>query len=465
MTMKPVVFAAWSLFLLASASLTPATEPPPTSLPHDISLRQCLQIAVEHNAQLRAASTKFLATEGQVISLHAILYPKLQAQGLTTPTTFFVQFQQTLYNRATFPQLRISRLSEEQVRINYRQTFDDVMFQVRQAFINALAARAEVELFRDYADRQANALASAQQLFEAGQVQKNTVLSIEVKANLAKRYQAEFELQYTQALLALDTLLGRELPDSTHLAGELLTEAPSQLDAGKLTTAALQNRQDLKLLESVQLSAEQQIEVDLQNAYPVAGLSANGAFQAPAFGPISGGGYDLERNYNEPATQRQAGNSQVAAGFYVTWQIFDGGSLKGVKMSDNAQIASRDVALEELRQSIAEEVNSAVATMIVARDNLRTLNGQASEEELRHLADLEYEAGRLRQLDKAYLEDDILQQQQQRLTAKYRLSLAAAALDHALGNGPEHPLPNQGLESAFTCQGCARSPFQKPVLK
>ena len=62
---------------------------------------------------------------------------------------------------------------------------------------------------------------------------------------------------------------------------------------------------------------------------------------------------------------------------------------------------------------------------------------ELSEEELRHLAELEYEAGRLRQLDKAYLEDDILQQQQQRVTAKYRLSLAAAALDHALGDGLE----------------------------
>jgi len=169
---------------------------------------------------------------------------------------------------------------------------------------------------------------------------------------------------------------------------------------------------------------------------PVAGLSANGAFQAPAFGPISGS-YDLERNYNEPATQRQSGSSQVAAGFYVTWQIFDGGSLKGVKMSDKAQIASRDVALQELRHSISEEVNSAVATMVIQRDNLQALHGQASEQELRHLADLEYETGRLRQLDKAYLEDDILQQQQQRLIARYRLSLAAAALDHALGDGLE----------------------------
>jgi len=431
-------FAAGWLFLLCgplcATGTLPATRPDP---PRDISLEDCLRIAIEHNPQLRAASTQFLAAEGQVIILHAILYPKLQAQALTTPTTLFVQFQQTLYNRATFPQLRISRLTEEQARINYRQTFEDVAFQVRQAFINALAARAEGELFQDYAAREGEALNSAQQLFAAGHVEKNTVLGIQVKAELAKRYRAGFDLQSTQALLALSTVLGQELPPSTHLTGELLRTAPSQLDAAQLTDTALQNRQDLKLLESMQLSAEQQIEVDLQNAYPIAGISSYSAFQAPAFGPINAGGYDLERNYNEPSTERAAGDSQLPFSFYVTWQVFDGGNLRGVKMSDKAQIASRDVALQELRHSISDQVNSAVATIDLERDNLRALEGQASGGELRHLADLEYEAGRLRQLDKAYLEDDILQAQLQRVVTEYRLSLAAASLDHALGDGLE----------------------------
>jgi outer membrane protein TolC len=440
--MKPVFFAAWLLFPLIG--LTRGAEPSPAqpsdSSPQDFSLTQCLKIAAEHNPQLRLASTQFLATEGRVIALHALLYPKLQAQGLTTPTTLFVQFQQTLYNRATFPQLRISRLSEDQVRINYSQTFDDVMYHVRQAFINALGARAEVELFRNYTDRETKALASAQQLFNGGQVQKNTVLSIQVKADLAKRSLAGLELQYTQALLALGTAMGQDLPKSAHLEGELLTQAPTQLDAGQLTAEALQNRQDLKLLESAILSDQQQIEVDLQNAFPIVGISSNSAFQAPAFGPVNAGGYDLERNYNEPATERQFGNSQLPVSLYATWQFFDGGSLRGIKMSDNAQIATREVALQDLRRSIAEQVNSAVATIIVARDNLQALGAQASEEELRHLSDLEYQAGQLRQLDKAYLEDDILQQQQQRITAKYQLSLASAALDYALGDGLETSL-------------------------
>ncbi len=438
MTMRPLIFSTW---LLCLAGLVRGKElastPPSASKQQDVSLVQCLQIAAEHNAQLRQASTQFLAAEGQVISLHAILYPKLQAQALSTPTTLYVQFQQTLYNRATFPQLRISRLTEEQAKINYRQTFNDVMFHVRQAFINALGANAEVELYRNYAKQQTAALASAQQLFEGGQVQKNTVLSIQVKADLAKRQQTQFELESAQALIALNILLGQDLPKSARLTGELLSDAPADLDAGKLTTEALKNRPDLKLLESAQMSAEQQIEVDLQNAYPIVGIESNSAFQPPAFGPINAGGYDLERNYDEPATERAFGNSQLPISLYVTWLFFDGGGLKGIKISDKAQIASRDVALQELRHSIAEDVNSAVATIDLERDTLHALNEQAPAGELRHLSELEYETGRLRQLDKAYLEDDILQQQQARLDAQYQLSMAAAVLDHALGDGLE----------------------------
>ncbi len=439
MTMRPLIFSTWLLCLAAGLvwGTEVASPPPLASKQHDVSLAQCLQIAAEHNAQLRQASILFLAAEGHVISLHAILYPKLQVQALTTPTTLYVQFQQTLYNRATFPQLRISRLTEEQVKINYRQTFNDVMFHVRQAFINVLGANAEVELYRNYAKQETTALASAKQLFEGGQVQKNTVLSIQVKAELAKRQQAQFELESARALIALNVLLGQDLPTSAHLTGELLSDAPAALDAGKLTLEALKNRPDLKLLESTQMSAEQQIEVDLQNAYPIIGIESQSAFQPPAFGPINAGGYDLERNYNEPATERAFGNSQLPISLYATWLFFDGGNLGGIKMSDKAQIASREVALQELRHSIAEDVNSAAATINLERDTLHALNEQAPVAELRHLSELEYETGRLRQLDKAYLEDDILQQQQERLTAQYQLSLAAAALDHALGDGLE----------------------------
>ncbi len=48
-------------------------------------------------------------------------------------------------------------------------------------------------------------------------------------------------------------------------------------------------------------------------------------------------------------------------------------------------------------------------------------------------------AGRVRLLDKVNLESDIMQQRQLRLASQIRLSLALAALDHALGRGLAAP--------------------------
>jgi len=398
-------------------------------------------MALEHNPDLQTASAQFLAAEGKVIKLHAILYPTLNAQALSTPLTFYVQFQQTLYSHATFPQLKLSRLTQNQAFINYSQALSDVVFQVRQAFTTALGARQQIELLHMYGVRQTIALTSAQQLFDAGKVQKSVLLSIQVKGNLAKQREDAAELEYTQAKLALDNLLGQPLPQGIRIVGDFIKDAPAKLDVNELTETALRNRPDLKLLESLQLSAQQQIEIHQKNAYPIVGISSNAAFQPPA-GPT--GSFDLERNYNEPSVQRKAGNTQLPISLYFTWQIFDGGNLEGVKMADQAQLASRDVTLTQLKQSIPGEIAAAVAIITTERDTLRLLDAQISPEELRHSSELDYDAGRIRQLDRVNLEDSLLQQQQLRLNSQIRLNLAMAVLDHALGRGLETPQRTSG---------------------
>ncbi len=107
------------LALLLSAAAVRAAEPP------SLTLRQCLQTALDHNPQISLASLQFLDTEGKVLRLHAILYPTLNAQALTAPTVLYVQVNQVFYSRATFPQLRLSRLAPrpgaDQLPAGYRR--------------------------------------------------------------------------------------------------------------------------------------------------------------------------------------------------------------------------------------------------------------------------------------------------------------------------------------------------------
>jgi len=401
--------------------------------PQTYSLNRCIQIAAEHNAEIRIAATQFLAAKGKVIQLRAILYPQVDVQALTTPMDIYVQIDQVIYSRATFPQLRLGRLTEDQAVINYQQTLTDVVFQVRQAFANVLAASDRVDIVRKFSEDKVASIKSAQQLFDAGQVQKSVITNIQVQADLSKRNLANDELAYTQAKLLLENILGQPLPPSARFAGNFSTTLPENLDTGKLIGEALRDREDLKLLESLKMSDEQRIQIDSKNAYPLIGFSSNSTIQPPATAFSSD--FNAEANYNEPQTAVGAGQTQLPFSLYFTWILFDGGNVRGLKMSDTAKIATREVAISELKQSITGEISGAVSRIVTQRKSLREMADQPKPDELRKLSEAAYQAGNIRQLDKVNLENDILTQEMLQLNSQYQLCLAAAALDHALGHG------------------------------
>jgi outer membrane protein TolC len=409
------------------------------AVPHTLTLRQCLALALDHNPELRTASTQFLSAEGRVIQLHAILYPTVNAQALSTPLIFYVQIQQTFYSRATLPQLRLSRLTREQAFLNYRQSLVDVAFQVRQAFTTALGAQDEAALGRQLIEGRNAAFKTGQDLFNAGQFQRGNVLPLQVLANLAQQSETLDVLAGQQGVLALAQVIGIDLPDDVKLAGDLDDHGPAQLDVGALSTQALHGRADLQLLENARLSAEQQIQIDLKNAWPTVGFQSDSAIQPPSFLPGGAAAYDLERNYDEPETQRVEGNTQLPLSLYMDWTIFDGGNLIGVKRAEKAQIASQQVAIDALKQAIPGEIASAVSSIESERATLRLLGDQPPPSSVEKDANVDYDAGRVRLLDKVNLETDIVRQRQLRLASQIRLSLALAALDHALGRGLEAP--------------------------
>jgi outer membrane protein TolC len=423
------------LFVAGLLASMPVQADEPT--PRTLNLPQCLALALDHNAELRTASTVFLGAEGKTLKLHAILYPSVDAQALSTPLIFYVQIQETFYSRATLPQLRLSRLTRQQAFLNYRQALVDVVFQVRQAFTTALGAQVQAGLDRQLiAGRQAD-LKTARQLFAAGRLRRSDVLPLEVLASLGNQGSSLAEVARQEGTLAIAQVIGIDLPANVQLQGSLVDDGPAQLDTGALSAEALRDRQDLKLLQNARLSARQQIEIDLKNAYPTAGFESDSTFQPPAFLSGTNGNFDLERNYDEPETQRIAGDTQLPLSLYFTWQIFDGGQLAGVKVSEQAQIASQQVAIDALRRAIPGEVAAAVSTIELERATLRQFTTQPAPGDAEKAENVDYDAGRVRLLDKTNLETDIIRQRQLRLASQIRLSLALASLDHALGRGVE----------------------------
>ncbi len=411
----------------------------PAAVPHTLDLRQCFALALEHNPQLRQASVQFLSAEGRTMQLHAILYPTVNAQAVFTPLVFYVQIQQTFYSADTLPRLRLSRLTREQAFLNYRQALVDVFFQVRQAFTNALGARAQARLVSDLTASRQAAVTAGRNLFAAGHLQRSDVAPLEVLASLARQDVSSATLGEQEAVFALAQIIGVDLPADEQFKGSLEDRGPAELDPAALSAQALRDRTDLQLLENARLSSEQQIRIDLKNLYPQIGFESESAIQPPSFLPGGATSFDLERNYDEPETQRQNGNTQLPLSLYFNWLIFDGGQLAGLRAVDQARLATQREAVEALRRSIPGEVASAVSIIEAERGTLRLLGDQTPPADVEQQATVDYQAGRVRLLDKVNLETDIVAQRQLRLASQIRLSLALAALDHALGRGLEVP--------------------------
>ena len=104
-------------------------------------------------------------------------------------------------------------------------------------------------------------------------------------------------------------------------------------------------------------------------------------------------------------------------------------------MGDQATLATQQEAVAALKHSIPGEIAQAVASIETESATLKLLGDQTPAADVEQATTVDYQAGRVRLLDKVNLETDIVRQRQLRLASQIRLSLALAALDHALGRG------------------------------
>ncbi len=326
-TMKPVVFATWLLFSLAG--LTRGTEPPPAAQPasprQDVSLAQCLQIAIEHNFQVRQASTQFLATEGRVISLHAILYPKLQAQALSTPTTLYFQFSTDALQPRDFPPVAhqpiVRRAGPDQLSPNPGGTSS---FRSGRPSSMPWAPARRSSYIAIMPTGRPRPSPPRNSFSKPARVQKNTVFSIQVKANLAKRYQADFELQSTQAPSRARYPSGPGFaqvgPAHRRIVGcrALPTRCRRADCHGLAKTAGFEIARVGRNCPPEQAKSRSICKMPI----PSSASPPTGPFSRHPSARSTRGGYDLERKYDEPATERAFGSSQLPLSLYVTWQIF-----------------------------------------------------------------------------------------------------------------------------------------------
>lgn len=420
-----------ALGMLLGGWLSAAAEVP-------LDWRKSVEWALLSNPDIRQASAGYLDADGRAVGLRAILYPQAQAQVLSIPLVVYVKVEHALYDRARAPRLELAGLAREQADANFRLVLTEVVYRTRVSFLAALASGKACALREEYLQECRRALKSAGALFDAGKIKKSDVTRLQVREKLAQDQLLQAQSARGQALAELERTLGRKLDDATVAVGELGSEKVPDADVSSLVGLAFANRADLRLLKTTQAAGREKLVLSTQPLFPRVTVGGEAAIQIYSAGV---GDFDLNRNDNEPGAQREAGNSQVIGNVRLAWTFYDGGRSHGQKLAAGAELAERARALVALERAIPGEVAQAVEGLERARSGLAELALAPRTADLRSMAELDWNAGKMRFLDRCLLEDTIMAQQLKVLDASYHFSLYAAALDHSLGRVADFAAP------------------------
>ena len=243
-----------------------------------ITLDQAIQMALEHNHALRATRTQIQQSQAQeltasirpnpVFSFNSLFIPftAATADNINTISEFDVGFGYT-FERGHKRQRRISA-ARDQTSVTQSQVADaerTIIFNVSQQFVNALLAKANVELATQDLESFQQTVNIGQLQYKAGQISEGDLLKIQLQLLQFQNDKSQAELSQVQALAALRQLVGYDsvTPDY-QIIGDLQYQ-PVTLGLPDLQAKALANRPDLHAAQQGVTAARSQYQLAQAN--------------------------------------------------------------------------------------------------------------------------------------------------------------------------------------------------------
>ena len=255
---------------------------------------------------------------------------------------------------------------------------------VADAFFNAQLALAAIEIAvanRSFYERQ---LQDAESRFEVGSGSLSDVLNMKVQLNSAENSQLTSTRDYEAARYALAALLGiadAVLPEQVKLAEldkecDISSDRIGTTDGDRFIKEALKARPDLAALEMQIKGAEAAVELARTDGRPAVQLVGK------IEGSTSDGLLPMDEDFG------------AFVGLSASWNLYSGGAVDAAVLEAHQAKREAKYAYDELRNSIASEVQQAVISLAAARKQVR-LQRKTVElvEKNRKLAKSEYEAG------------------------------------------------------------------------
>lgn len=427
----------------AQSVLTPASGSAQTEetlgrdrpiLSGSLSLAEATRIAREQNLGVQVATQDVSIAEAQIKSAQSARLPvvSLGAAATLANEDFFYTtsvgpgnipreaagefnagLSLPLYTggrlKARFNQTQVER----EVAVADRGTTQlEAVFMVKQAYLQALFTRSQLNTYREYVAEREAALQNTRDRFAVGKVARVYVLVDQTELANAKRALIAAQTVFDKAMVDLKTGLGVSLTSELTLSDALDARA-IPLDLPQILTKAKQNSPELSALRLKVKASEAEVQIARAaflpqvNLYTQAELRAPGA---PGFG--SGGSIAVVAN----------------------WPVFDFGGRKAEVNKSTVSVRKAQLQVQQKEQELAKSLTQAWLDIQEAKTSMTlTQTAVAQAEEEYRLAQERFAVGKSIQVEVLRSAVTLLRARLDHVKTFYDYNLAIAQLERLAG--------------------------------
>lgn len=320
---------------------------------------------------------------------------------------------QLIYDFGKTPsEVKIQNLNLESSRSDLKNTTDQIILTVKQAYYGVVQAKYNVLVAEDTVRQTSQHLEQAKGFYEVGTRAKFDVIKAEVDLSNAKLNLIRNQNALKISVVNLNNAMG--IPDAPEYSiDEKMSFARYEMTLEEALTKAYRNRPDLKSIVSRRQAAERSVDLAKTGYYPVLTGSAS---------------------YNWSGEKLSSMDHGWDVGAALTFPLFNGFITKYQVEEAKANLDVLRANEESLRQSIFQEVHEAYLTLRAAEEAIPTakLGVEQSQENL-DISNGRYKAGVGSPIEVTDAEVGLANSRTAYIQALYADKVAQAALEKAMG--------------------------------
>jgi outer membrane protein len=403
----------------------------------EYSLNDLYRLALERSKAIKLAEENLYLSEREKDKAKSVLFPKLSAFGSYTrfseekgKATFVLQPEYTTSWGLRLDQslslsgreLTALRIAEETItktQLDLDSIREDYLLKVASAYFNVLKAKKAVAVSEATVERLKKHRDAAEIRFRVGEVTRTILLRAEAELSRAQSdlIRAENALKVAKAILA--RIVGITGDYSVREASEtnvsIIDGCPlSDLDCFR--EKALSERSEIRALKIEKRIAMDRVKYARGAFWPT--LSIEGVYS---------------RQESHPSTSFAISESAYA-GLKLDFPFFDGGLRRAEVLEAKIRLRQAELALEDLQDSIAIEVEEAYYSLMTESSTLEKLQARVTyASDNYRMVSKQFKYGLASSIDVIDANTLLLTSEMELADAKYDYQMAVLRLKRAIG--------------------------------